>query len=125
MEIGNEVLGVIAPGPTLLRLRSRAIVNKAFVENARDGAPAEKRFRFAAKCIEGSCANWADGRCQVPKAAADFLGRTLDDGGSPDQIQLQPCSIRGKCRWFAQDGRPACKLCDLIVTDAGDAVAIL
>lgn len=116
MTIGAELLGVIGPHGTLLRLPRGYLVDQTFVAIASQGRPPEQRFRFASSCVEGRCKNWKDGKCQVPEVAGERLGFTID-ADSVGGIKLQPCKIRSTCRWYFQGGRQACELCDLVVTD--------
>ena len=73
-------------------------------------------FRFAATCVKGECRHWrsgtdgAEGRCSlVERVVAQY-----------PEVGLQPCGIRSACRWFAQEGPAACRVCPGVVTDYGE-----
>ncbi|HEY0106633.1 MAG TPA: hypothetical protein VGB91_11160 [Rhizomicrobium sp.] len=112
-EIGAVLIGVIGVDGQLAYLKTALQIDQDFIDEAsRDGAP-EERFRFAGACVEGRCVQWDDGqaRCGVLDGVRPVLGDGAGDGS------LQPCVIRGACRWFAQDGAPACRICPGVVTD--------
>jgi hypothetical protein len=72
-----------------------------------DPGTLERRFRFAAPCQEGACGHWSDSRCGIPSKLAALV--TADD-----EADIPRCSIRHDCRWFAQAGFDACRLCPLV-----------
>src|SRR5437763_115569 len=66
----------------------------------------------------------------IQKAVLDVLPkvewRSLEDDHPPEMRSsiaaappeaLPRCGIRPRCRWFAQNGRAACEVCPLVVTD--------
>lgn len=113
MEVGAGILGTFAPDGRLVRFDGGFRVTDSFIVNAATVArPPEQRFRFYGRCVEGACSHWKSERCNVPQ-----LARVLVGGHADELIRLQPCPIRASCRWFAQDGRGACELCDYVVTD--------
>jgi hypothetical protein len=65
-------------------------------------------FRYAARCEESKCAQFADGCCSLGKRIAENLPAVVDE--------LPSCQIRSSCRWFAEVGRPACLRCPQVVT---------
>ena len=65
-------------------------------------------FRFAARCEEGRCGQYADGRCSLGQRLVDGLEEVVD--------ALPSCTIRATCRWYAEQGRPACLRCPQVVT---------
>ena len=71
----------------------------------------EAKFRFASRCIEEGCGQWHAGACGVIKIV------TRHGGGLGSPGPLPKCGIRKTCRWFAQEGRRACEVCPLVVTD--------
>jgi hypothetical protein len=79
----------------------------------------ESRFRFAGPCHGDTCAQWSGSRCQVIDRVADEVAahNILPAEGSPS------CSIRQQCRWFAQVGVDACRVCPLVVTTLPSAPA--
>ena len=81
---------------------------------AHAGRAPEKRLRFAQPCVEHGCRHWAGSRCGVADAALEL---EAEDGPLPR------CGIRPRCRWFAQSGAAACRVCPLVVTDVTGALA--
>jgi hypothetical protein len=88
-------------------------VDEDFVAVARRGRSPEKRFRFAAPCVEDRCVQWTGSRCGVIDTVltADGLPEARGTAGR------SRCPIRSSCRWFAQSGLDACAVCPVVVTD--------
>ncbi len=105
-----RVIGVVsgsAAAPRIAYLKAEAVMPAAQV--AMTGAVAAVEvFRFAARCEEQRCAQFAGGRCS--------LGQRLVDGLDAVVGSLPPCTIRATCRWFAEQGAPACLRCPQVVT---------
>jgi hypothetical protein len=113
-ETGNLLLGrVDADG--LQRLGAPLPVDQGFVEAVARNGPAERRFRFAGRCVEGACAQWTGQGCGVVERAVATLAAPADG-------PLPRCFLRASCRWFAQRGAAACAVCGLVVTDQREAV---
>ncbi len=72
-----------------------------------EGLPPDQVFRIASPCVQGKCVNW-QGRCTL----GDDIVNALPAGGP----ELPPCSIRGACRWFAENHVAACLRCPQVVT---------
>jgi hypothetical protein len=112
-EVGAILLGVINTDGQVAYLNTALQIDQPFIDQVRqDGVP-EERFRFANTCVEGKCVQW-DGqkkRCGVIDSVVPFLGN--GEGTSA----LQPCVIRTACRWFRQDGPPACRICPGVITE--------
>jgi hypothetical protein len=79
-------------------------------------------LRMAATCVKSACLHWdatqpgatGDGACTLAqRVIAHFTPPTA----AP--YRLQPCAIRGSCRWWAQDGPSACQPCHYTPTDSG------
>jgi hypothetical protein len=65
-------------------------------------------FRIAGTCVESSCRHF-DGRdCQLVTRIVQILPAVADG--------LPACRVRWNCRWFAQEGKPACLRCPQVVT---------
>jgi hypothetical protein len=112
------LLGVVGSNGLVGYVRPRLEIDASFVEEAKKGRPPEKRFRFAGPCVEGRCAQWTGSRCGV----IDMAVEEQEAGRVPTvEGDLPKCSIRGRCRWFAQMGARACHVCPLVVTDARQA----
>ena len=82
-------------------------VTRAFVEEAKQRRPPEKRFRFAAPCKGENCANWQDNRCQVPSQVSTLV----------EQVAAPACGIREQCRWFHENDWTACRVCPKVTTE--------
>lgn len=92
-------------------------VNEEFVQISRKGGPVGARFRFTGRCMASGCAQWEAGaqRCQV--AARAVQREPVAEVAAPPA-----CGIRSTCRWLAQEGEAACRVCREVVYD-GVAVA--
>jgi hypothetical protein len=115
------MLGVRDPKGRLAYINPAAhVTDEVLVELRGHSVVPEKRFRFASTCTEDACGHWTGRACGLSDllAAADVPSDAADGDGLP------PCSIRSTCRWFFQNGRAACRVCPLVVTDmrhaAGD-----
>jgi len=89
-------------------------VTEAFLAAAAEGGDIGKRFRFTAPCLQHRCSRWRDGVCAVGEAAVRVAG----EFGEP--TSLPACYIRPQCRWFEQQGAPACRACPHIVHDMSE-----
>lgn len=112
-EPGATLLGVIGTDGQVAYLKTVLQIDQAFIDEVREDGVPEERFRFANSCVEGKCIQWDVGkkRCGVIDSVVPFLGS--GEGTS----SLQPCSIRLACRWFRQDGPPACRICPGVITE--------
>lgn len=103
------LIGIVGPTGRVGHINPALAVDEEFVLEAHRGRAPEKRFRFAQPCTEAGCQHWTGTRCGVVDAA---LSRDLESAES-----LPRCGIRTACRWFAQSGANACRVCPLVVTD--------
>ena len=112
-EPGATLLGVIGVDGQVAYLKTKLEIDQDFIDEASEYGAPEERFRFSGKCVEGKCMQWDNGasRCGVLDGVAPLLGR--GDAEAP----LQPCVIRGACRWFRQDGAAACRICPGVITE--------
>jgi hypothetical protein len=112
------VLSGTAEEPRVAYLKQEAVIPADQRPDTGDLDPVEA-FRFAARCEESRCGQFADGRCS--------LGRRLVEGLDPVVDALPPCTIRPSCRWHAEEGGAACLRCPQVVTlipmRAGDRLA--
>jgi len=99
-------------------LRPELRIDAEFVAAARTGRDPEKRFRFAQPCVEGRCAHWTGSRCGVIENVLDSEHAPSATGRSGP---VPRCSIRPRCRWFAEHGTRACAACPLVVTEPAGA----
>ena len=83
------------------------------------GSPvqATQLFRFAAPCAKSACHNWSGSSCGVVQRIVQILPAVVSE--------LPDCKVRPSCRWFRQEGQPACLRCPQVVTDDPDFEAAL
>ncbi len=101
------VLSGTAEQPRVAYLKQEAVIPADATPATGDLKPIEV-FRFAARCEEGRCAQYADGRCSLGQRLVDGLDEVVDS--------LPSCTIRPTCRWYAEQGRAACLRCPQVVT---------
>ncbi len=65
-------------------------------------------FRIAATCVESSCRHFDGKDCQLVARIVQILPAAADG--------LPACRVRRDCRWYAQEGKPACLRCPQVVT---------
>ena len=89
----------------------------AWAEHSLKIATPRELFRLCGACIK--CRQYW--RSDVPGAQGDgactLVQNVIDN--FPEK-PLQWCPIRSVCRWFAQAGQGACRVCPGIVTDLGE-----
>lgn len=112
-EPGAGLLGVLGPDGKIHNLRTLMPVDEDFLAIVRVRGAPEERMRFANRCQTSGCSQWTGTRCGV----IDRALKEMAVPGAPPTTELPPCSIRGACRWFAQNGAKACPACAFIVTD--------
>jgi len=66
-------------------------------------------FRFAAPCEKSGCNNWSGSTCRVAQGLVQILPTAASE--------LPDCKLRPTCRWYEQEGGPACLRCPLVITD--------
>jgi hypothetical protein len=111
---GALLIGVIGRRGSVGYVNPSPTVDDTFLRLAGESdLPLEKRFRFASPCVEGGCAQWTGSRCGV---IDEVLG--VDEViPTPASESLPRCAIRTMCRWFAQSGADACRVCPQVITD--------
>ena len=114
-EPGNLLYGQVVEG-RVHRLGTPLEVTPDFVDSVSANGPPERRFRFAGTCQEGRCAQWTGTGCGV-------IERVLTELAPPPSAALPRCFLRGNCRWYAQEGAPACAACSHVVTDRRTPIA--
>jgi len=115
----TRLIGVVGEGRRVAPVVPAPPVDRDFLEAARPHGPLETRFRFASPCAENGCRQWTGSGCGVIERVLDALAAPQNAeamAGSKAQ-GLPRCSIRGRCRWFAQRGPSACFGCRFVVTD--------
>jgi hypothetical protein len=101
------VVGGTAATPEVAYLKSSATVTPEMLEQLGDLDPTHV-FRFAARCEEGRCGQYKDGRCSLGQRIAEML--------PPVTEALPSCQIRASCRWYEEVGAAACRRCPQVVT---------
>ncbi|WP_019991404.1 hypothetical protein [Rudanella lutea] len=107
---GAKLFGVQNAAGHIEYLDEPIIVDKTFVETARQGRVPEERFRFASNCIKNGCGHWTG-----EGTGCGLVVRIVDGMNRKAEASLVVCSIRERCRWFHQQGATACASCDEIV----------
>jgi len=105
-----RVFGVVsgtATVPQIAYLKTDATVEPAVLQGL-GKLEATHVFRFSAKCEESRCAQFDGESCG--------LGRRIVSGLDPVVDELPSCQIRPTCRWYAENGKPACLRCPQVVT---------
>lgn len=114
-----RILGVVsgeADAPRLAYLNERVAATPELLAEAAPLSPGEV-FRLAGRCEESRCVHFDGARCQLAVRIVDALPAVTQ--------KLPPCSIRTDCRWYRQEGAPACHRCPQIVTHNSQATANL
>ena len=117
--VGSVVFGIgggTTDAPQVGYLREPIPVTPELLALSRPVEPTEV-FRFAAPCAGRACRHYTGSCCSLVKRMVRLV---------PIAVRGLPvCSLRPRCRWWQEEGRPACLRCPQIVTDsyaAGDAV---
>jgi hypothetical protein len=124
-EPGATLLGIVNGDGTVGYITPPLQIDDQFVQRVKQGRDPEKRFRFAGTCVEGGCKQWTGSRCgvidRVLAAGVAPAAPAGEDAGA--RASLPQCAIRSTCRWFAQSGADACRVCPLIATDLTESRA--
>ena len=109
-EPGVLAFGVIGADNRVGYLSPPITVDEDFARSLHEAGAPERQFRFASACVEGQCAQWTGDRCSVVDRVAAVA--------VPVELHTLPtCAIRRTCRWYAQAGSKACRVCAGVVTD--------
>lgn len=111
LQHATVLLGVVGADGRVHYTSPPLPIDDRFRAKAASTGRAEARFRFAGTCVESRCGQWTGTRCGV----IDSLLGQADDGLD---TELRPCAVRRDCRWFAQRGAAACRVCPWVVTDS-------
>ena len=65
-------------------------------------------LRIAARCEESKCCHFDGEKCHLATRIVQILPAVVD--------ALPACLIRAECRWYLQEGRPACLRCPQVIT---------
>jgi hypothetical protein len=113
-EDGNTLLGIVNAEGRIDFIAEPMVIDATFVAVAREGRPAEQRFRFSSPCLKRGCEKWDGERCGVAKILHERGPELLP----PDNASALPrCSIRANCRWHGEYGDPICYTCSWVVTE--------
>jgi hypothetical protein len=107
---GSRILGVVGGSvtePQLSYLEEPAPVTDELLALAGPVKPTEV-FRFAAPCVESKCCHFDGTDCRLVTRIVRILPAVTE--------ALPACRIRHDCRWFEQEGRPACMRCPQVIT---------
>jgi hypothetical protein len=113
-ESGAVLLGIVGADGRIGFITPEIQIDDDFVQEAHKGRLPETRFRFGQPCIEDACAQWTGSRCGVIDRLLPLRDQAIIRHRTKD---LPRCSIRSRCRWFAQVGGDACHTCPLVVTE--------
>lgn len=105
-----QILGVMeqtADGAQLAYAAGAVSVTPAALAVTGD-VPPTLVYRFSAPCATGACTHFEGGKCK--------LASRIVEGFDAVVAHLPPCSIRKTCRWYAQEGGPACQRCPQVTT---------
>lgn len=105
-----HIFGVIAGTPAEPRvayLKRTAEVTLEMMAQL-EGLDPTRVFRYSARCENGRCAQYEDGRCSLARRIVAQLQPVVSD--------LPSCQIRATCRWFKEEGGAACLRCPQVVT---------
>lgn len=109
------MLGVMtgtAEARELAYLNEPLPVSDELLATAAPASPTEV-FRFAAHCEEKACAHFDGAKCRLATRVVQILPAVTD--------ALPVCMIRSTCRWYQQEGRPACMRCPQVITETREA----
>jgi hypothetical protein len=73
-----------------------------------EGAEPQQVFRVTAPCQESLCVHYDGAQCQLAVRIVQILPAVTE--------ALPPCRLRASCRWYLQEGRPACLRCPQVIT---------
>ena len=105
-----RVFGVITgtlEAPRVAYLKSRAAVTPEMLDSVGELDPTLV-FRFAGRCENTACGQFADGKCGLGQRILDQLPAVVS--------ALPSCQIRATCRWHQERGDAICLRCPQVMT---------
>lgn len=111
-EEGALMIGRVGHSGRVIPIVPAIPITSAFVQEAGKHRAPEKRYRFSQPCREKKCNQWDGEKCLVPEQSAERLSSITNLIGSSEI----PCAIRPECRWYAQRGNHACRICSFVTT---------
>ena len=106
-----RVLGVVggtADAPLVAYLSEPVPVSEEVLALAGTARHPADVMRFAARCEESKCRHFDGAQCGLATRIVQILPAVVE--------ALPACLIRAECRWYLQEGRPACLRCPQVVT---------
>jgi len=105
-----RVLGVVRNGETSYLAEHVPLTDELLA--LAEPAGHSRVLRIAARCEENACTHFDGVNCRLAARIVQMLPAVSD--------ALPACLIRAECRWYRQEGRPACTRCPQIVTEFSD-----
>lgn len=105
-----RIFGVVAgtlSEPRIAYLKQRARVTREMLGSLGELDPTLV-FRYAGRCENARCGQYADGTCGLGKRILEQLPPVVD--------ALPACQVRQTCRWFAERGAEICLRCPQVMT---------
>lgn len=102
------VVGGTADAPMLAYLNEPVEVSEEVLALAAGATHPADVMRFAARCEESKCCHFDGANCNLATRIVQILPAVVE--------ALPACLIRAECRWYRQEGRPACLRCPQVVT---------
>lgn len=99
---GDEVFAVFDESSGVLRYLPAEVEVPPIAKETLDMDEFASKNRQVGKCLTWSCLYWR-GACQ--------LGHFVSKIELDQEVTLQDCVIRGRCRWYAENGPKACGPC--------------
>jgi hypothetical protein len=106
-----RVLGVIGgtpDAPMVSYLNEPVAVSEEVLALAAGTQHPADVMRFAARCEESKCCHFDGSNCNLATRIVQILPAVVE--------ALPACLIRSECRWYLQEGRPACMRCPQVIT---------
>lgn len=107
---GASLFGIVGNDGLVKFLPHVVPLDAGLISAGRNHNNPEARFRYTQTCAEGGCRQWTGEKCGVVDKVLRLESEALNS-------KVQNCPIMNDCRWYAQDGTKACKVCPLIVAD--------
>jgi hypothetical protein len=102
-----RVLGVVRDGETSYLAEHVLLTGELLALTEPVGH--SRVLRIAARCEESACIHFDGVNCRLAARIVEQLPAVTE--------ALPACLIRAECRWYKQEGRPACLRCPQIVTE--------
>jgi hypothetical protein len=107
---GALLFGIVGNDGLVKFLPHLVTVDAELMAAANNKTNPEAKFRYTQTCAEGGCRQWTGHQCGVIDKVLDLQSEVLNG-------KTQKCPIINDCRWYAQEGSRACKVCPLVVAD--------